>query len=188
MSGYLFRDDETGDISLSALEFAHPTPIHAQGDAARAAAVAIRAHGERIRAQRASIVTDHGNPRVEPFNGDVVTRNARALIALAEACGFQVRLFTFPASCRVEGYHAGRAVGFRATWTRGRADRATWSTPWRYGIVEDHRPVAASKTSRTGLAGKRAAGMGTTRLDILGSPWGVPISHTDLTARLRDAE
>ncbi|MFM9577860.1 hypothetical protein, partial [Streptomyces turgidiscabies] len=63
---------------------------------------------------------------------------------------------------------------------------ATWNAPWRYGIVEDRRPVGVNKTSRTALAKHRGAGMGTTRLAILGSPWGLAITHSELTSRLQE--
>ena len=187
MSSYIFRD-AAGDVFLGAPEFARPIPVHAQTPGALEAVASVRRLGVETRLQRVldALVTDHGRPRVIPYEGDVVTRNARALVALAEAAGFETKLLTFPASCRVEGYHADRALGFTATWERGRAKGATWNTPWRYGLIEDRRPVGVNKTSRTGLAGKRAAGMGTTRLAILGSPWGLPITHSELTSRLQE--
>lgn len=187
MSSYTFRD-AAGDVFLDAPEFARPIPVHAQTPGALAAVASVRRLGVETRLQRVldALVTDHGRPRVIPYEGDVVTRNARALVALAEAAGFETKLLAFPASCRVEGYNADRALGFRATWTRGRADGATWNTPWRYGIVEDRRPVGVNAKTRTALAGKRGAGMGTTRLAILGSPWGLAITHSELTSRLQE--
>lgn len=189
MATYAFRD-AGGDVILSAPEFAMPTPVHAQQASALEAVEAMKRLGieRRLQAEADRIVTDHGTPPVRPYEGDVVTRNARALVALAEAHGFETKLLRFPAACRVEGYHAARALGFRATWTRGRADGATWNTPWRYGIVEDRRPVGVNAKTRTALAGKRGAGMGTTRLAILGSPWGMKITHAALTARIEEEE
>jgi len=188
MSSYSFREGIGGDTYLDAPEFAKPIPVHAQTAAALEAVDAVRAHGDRARAQCVldALVTDHGRPHVEPYAGDVVTRNARALVALAEAAGFETKTLEHRTGCRVEGYNADRALGFTASWERGRAKGATWNTPWRYGIVEDRRPVGVNKTSRTALAGKRGAGMGTTRLAILGSPWGLAITHSELTSRLQE--
>lgn len=166
------------------LGLAMPIPVHAQIAQARRERdrdATPRAPG--VAEVAAGLVTDHDLPRY--YRGPV-PRNARALVALAESAGFETKTLEHRTGHRVEGYHAGRALGFTATWERGRAKGATWNTPWRYGVVEDRRPVGVNKTSRTGLAGKRAAGMGTTRLAILGSPWGVPITHSELTSRLQE--
>ena len=163
------------------LGLAMPIPVHAQiAQAQRAADVA---GPQSVAELVAGLVTDHGLPRY--YRGPV-PRNARALVALAESAGFETKTLEHRTGHRVEGYHAGRALGFTATWERGRAKGATWNTPWRYGVIEDRRPVGVNKASRTGLAGKRAAGMGTTRLAILGSPWGVPLTHSELTSRLQE--
>lgn len=187
MTSYAFRD-AGGDVVLSAPEFARPIPVHAQTPAALEAVASVRRDGVETRLQRVldALATDHGRPHVEPHDGDVVTANARRLVALAESAGFETMILRTPAACRVEGVNRERALGFTATWTRGRADGATWNTPWRYGIVEDRRPVGVNEKTRTGLAGKRAAGVGTTRLAILGSPWGVAITHSELTSRLQE--
>ena len=180
MPTYAFRDP-SGDLLVSAPEFAMPIPVHAQ------IAQAQRAHDaagpQSVAELVADLVTDHDLPRY--YRGPV-PRNARALVALAESAGFETKTLTHRTGHRVEGYNAGRALGFTATWERGRAKGATWHTPWRYGVIEDRRPVGVNKTSRTGLAGKRAAGMGTTRLAILGSPWGLAITHSELTSRLQE--
>lgn len=183
MPTYAFRDP-AGDLLVSAPEFAMPIPVHAQiAQAQRARAVAGPQRVRGVAELVAGLVTDHDLPRY--YRGPV-PRNARALVALAEAAGFETKTLEHRTGHRVEGYNAGRALGFTATWERGRAKGATWHTPWRYGVVEDRRPVGVNKTSRTGLAGKRAAGMGTTRLAILGSPWGLPITHSELTSRLQE--
>ena len=180
MPTYAFRDP-SGDLLVSAPEFAMPIPVHAQ------IAQAQRAHDaagpQSVAELVADLVTDHDLPRY--YRGPV-PRNARALVALAESAGFETKTLAHWTGHRVEGYNAGRALGFTATWERGRAKGATWHTPWRYGVIEDRRPVGVNKTSRTGLAGKRAAGMGTTRLAILGSPWGLAITHSELTSRLQE--
>ena len=193
MPTYAFRDP-SGDLLVSAPEFAMPIPVHAQIAQAQRAGGGRRqdaAGGPRIPNVAepaggpvvADLVTDHGLPRY--YRGPV-PRNARALVALAESAGFETKTLEHRTGHRVEGYHAGRALGFTATWERGRAKGATWNTPWRYGIVKDSRPVGVNAKTRTGLAGKRAAGMGATRLAILGTPWGVPITHSELTARLQE--
>ena len=187
MSSYSFREGIGGDIYVDAPEFARPIPVHAQTPSALAAVESVKAHGVVVRAQHVldALVTDHGRPHVETYAGGIPT-NARKLVALAEAGGFEAQLLTFPAGCRVEGLNRERALGFTATFERGRAKGATWNTPWRYGIVEDRRPVGINAKSRTALAGKRGAGMGTTRLAILGSPWGLAITHSELTSRLQE--
>lgn len=187
MSSYTFRD-AAGDVILDAPEFARPIPVHAQQPAAAEAVEAMKAAGVALRAERvlAEIVTDHGRPHAEPFEGKVVTANAVKMRRLAEAAGFETKTITTPAACRVEGFNRGRSLGFTATWTRGKADGATWNTPWRYGIVEDRRPVGINKLTRTALAKKRGAGVGSQRLAILGTPWGVAITHGELTARLEE--
>lgn len=185
MTTYAFRD-ERGDVTMLAPEFGRPIPVHAQQPSALAA---VEAH-KRIALERDAvrrmdeIVTDHGRPALVPYDGDVVTSTARGVVKLAEANGFEVKLFRFPDSCRVEGLHRGRRVIFRATWTRGEADGAAWAEPWRYGLVSDTRPVGVNKKTRTSLAKKRAAGIGTTRLTILASPYGLPINHTTLKERI----
>ena len=183
MPSYAFRDP-SGDLLVSAPEFAMPIPVHAQiAQAQRAPDVAAPQRVPSAAELVADLVTDHDLPRY--YRGPV-PRRARALVALAESAGFETKTLAHRTGHRVEGYHAGRALGFTATWERGRAKGATWHTPWRYGIVDDRRPVGVNKTSRTGLAGKRAAGMGTTRLAILGSPWGLAITHSELTSRLQE--
>lgn len=183
MPTYAFRDP-SGDLLVSAPEFSKPIPIHAQiAQAQRAAAVAGPQRAQGVDEDVADLVTDHDLPRY--YRGPVPA-NARKLVALAESAGFETKTLEHRTGHRVEGYNAGRALGFTASWERGRAKGATWNTHWRYGIVEDRRPVGVNKTSRTGLAGKRAAGIGQQRLAILGSPWGLAITHSELTSRLQE--
>lgn len=185
MTTYAFRD-AAGDVTMLAPEFGRPIPAHAQTAGALEAVEVMKAIGlERI-AQREmdAIVTDHGRPPVVPYEHDVVTANAAKLAALAAAHGFEVKTLRFPDSCRIEGRHMGRRVGFTATWTRGRASGASWHERWRYGIVADTRPVGVNKLTLTGLAKKRAAGIGETRLAILATPWGLPINHATLNERI----
>lgn len=186
MPTYAFRD-EHGDLVLSAPEFSKPIPVHAQTPEARAAVEAMRrfGHERRLGAVVRSLVTEHGNPKRATYAGGI-PRNATALEKAASAAGFETRLLTFAEGCRVEGIDRAARVGFTATFIRGRAKSATWNTPWRYGVVNDDRPVGVNSLTRTGLAGKRPAGVGTTRLAILGTPWGVSITHSELTERLQE--
>lgn len=183
MPSYAFRD-AAGDVVLLAPEFEKPIPVHAQiAQAQREKDAAAAPRVPTLREDVEDLVTDHGLPAY--YRGPVPA-NARKLVALAEAAGFETKTLEHRTGCRVEGYNADRALGFTATFTRGRADGATWNTPWRYGIVEDRRPVGVNKLTRTGLAKKRPAGVGTQRLAILGTPWGVAITHSELTSRLQE--
>ena len=166
------------------LGLAMPTPAHAQiAQAQRERDRNATPRAPDVAELVANLVADHGLPRY--YRGPV-PRNARGLVALAESAGFEAKILEHRTGCRVEGYNAGRRLGFTATWERGRAKGATWNTPWRYGIVDDRRPVGVNKLTRTALAGKRGAGMGTTRLAILGSPRGLAITHSELTTRLQE--
>lgn len=185
MTTYAFRD-ERGDTVKLAPEFGRPIPVHALEPSSLAAVEAHRRYAANLALDKelAKLVTDHGVPKVEPYEKDVVTANAAKLAVTAHAAGFEVVTFAFRDACRVEGLHRERRVGFRATWTRGRADGAAWLEPWRYGLIEDRRPIGVNAKTRTGLARKRAAGIGTTRLTLLGSPYGLPITHATLNERI----
>lgn len=186
MPSYAFRN-AAGDVILSAPEFAKPIPVHAQQPGALEAVEAMRRLGYERRLQHVidTLVTDHGNPRRVVYSGGIPA-NAKKLEASAQRAGFETQLLTFAEGCRVEGIDRAARVGFTATFIRGRAKSATWNTPWRYGIVTDDRPVGVNSLTRTGLAGKRPAGVGTTRLAILGSPWGIALTHTELAERIAE--
>lgn len=187
MSTYAFREGIGGDVELFAPEFARPIPTHAQSAEAADAVEAVRREGRASRLQRAaaSLVTDHGRAPIRSTGKDPVTANARKLAALAEANGFEVKILSDAGSCRVEGHHAQRRQGFTASWVAGRATVASWHEPWRYAIVEDKRSVKVNALTRTALAGHRAAGVGTLRLALLGSPLGLPLTHTALAERIQ---
>ena len=82
-----------------------PTPIHAQTEAAELAREAVRRDGwqRRLEREAAALVVDHGRPHIEPWPGEVVPRNARALIETAKAKGWRVNLIEQPDRCTVEG-------------------------------------------------------------------------------------
>ena len=142
-----------------------PTPVHAQTEAAE-------------------LAVDHGNPRVEPWPGEVVPRNARALIETAKAKGWRVNLVEQPDRCTVEGVRGFE--GFRATWVRGRAHSGTWhEARTRYALIEDTRPEPRQNAkTKTSLANRRPVGVSRVHLSILGSPGGIPIGVTALVARV----
>ena len=171
-------------------EFAKPIPQHALTDGALEAVEAMRRMGVDRLAEReiSRIVTKHGRPARSRWQGEVVTRNARALLALAEASGFTAQLLVDEERCVVEGYRLAPAkVGFRATWLRGSAGGFAWCTPWRYELVEDTRPAGVNAKTFTGKEGTRSPGVGSQRLAITGTPWGLSVSWAELQRRVRAA-
>lgn len=172
---------------LFAHEFARPTPAHALTEGAAAAVATVRREGRGARLDRvmAGIVTEHGNPRgASPFEGEVVTAAARRLLRLAEATGWAASLHTLVDRCAVQGRRDDLA--FRAYWVEGKADGGTWhEREWRYEMIQDARPVGVNVLTRTGLKGKRPAGVGVVRLQIVGSPLGLPVNITELERRVK---
>lgn len=167
------------------LKLAVPTPVRAQTDAAEQAREAMRRDGWRRRIEReaARLVVDHGRPRVEPWPGEVVTRNALALIKTADAKGWRTNLIEQRDRCTVEGIR-GRD-GFRATWVRGRAFSGSWHEPTRYALIEDTRPEPRQNAkTKTSLANRRPVGVSRVHLSILASPGGVPLSITAIVAKV----
>ena len=163
---------------------ARPRPLHALTPAAEEARESMRrlAIRQRLDGEVAQIVTDVGRPR---YDGDPVTASARSLLAAAGANGWRTHLEVGSDFCSVHGAHSGgERVGFTATWRQGRADSARWRSPWRYELIHDERPVGVAKITRTGLSGKRAAGVDVEHLAIVASPWGVPISFAELKRRI----
>lgn len=202
---YAFRAGIGGDIErMSPLGI--PTPAHALTPAAEDARQSVRrfAHRRALERSAATIVTDHGHAPVEPYtvaewrttkSGKKKPTGERLpgprpdaasrLLAKAQAAGWRAHAFETPGNVRtvVEGVRGREA--FRAVWHRGRAESATWHEPrHRYALVEDTRPVGVSKLTRVALAGKRPAGVGTTRLAIVASPDGIPLSQAELTKRV----
>lgn len=180
---------------------AMPTPLHAQTPGALAAVAAHRRIGlERIvdrevygytdgrGVHRGGLVTKHGNPPGSSWDGDPITRNARNLLADAEASGFTAHLLVHGDRCTVEGYRlAPDKIGFRATWFQGSASGGgfAWCTPWRYEMVDDDRPVGVDSVAKVGKVGYRSPGMDARHLRIVGTPWGLPIAYNELVRRVR---
>lgn len=209
MATYAFRN-AAGDIEWMS-KLAMPAPAHALTPAAEEAREAMRRHGarQRIAREAALLVTDHGNPHVEPYTPTKIVRTWRttkkgkkklesetivpadvrpaAALALekkAAAAGWETKIFTTPGDVRtvVEGRRDRQ--GFRAVWLRGRAESGTWHEPWRYAMIHDTRPVGIAKLTRTALAGKRGAGMGEHRLAIVASPWGIAVGVSEISKRV----
>ena len=210
MATYTFRN-AAGDIERLCL-FGKPPPPHTLTPAAEEARESMRRHGARRIVEREAglLVTDHGNPHVEPYAPTKIVRTWRttkkgkkklesetivpadvrpaAAIALekkAAAAGWKTNLFTTPGDVRtvVEGVRG--TVAFRAVWLRGRAESGTWhEREWRYELVRDERPVGVAKITRTALAGKRGAGLGTTHLAIVASPWGIAVGVSEISKRV----
>lgn len=184
---YTFRD-AGGDVVRSS-PFGKPTPAHALTPAAEQAREAVRrfAYDRNLRREIAELVTDHGAPHVEPYAG-ARPAAATSLAARAERAGFRVNVFETTGRVRtvVEGFKDPHA--FRVSWHRGRAESGSWhGRHWRYGMREDSRPVGVAATSKTGLAGKRAAGVGAIHLTILASPLGVPCGVAEISKRVSEA-
>lgn len=171
------------------LRLAIPTPVHVQADAALDAVEAMRRYAWRRRFEREAgmLVADHGNPRVEPWPGDVLPRNARALAASAEAKGWRVNIVTLADRATVEGFR-GRE-GFRATWVRGRAYTGSWhEAAYRYALIEDTRPEPKlAALTKTSLANRRPVGVPRVHLTLVGSPSGIPIGVTGVTKRVSES-
>jgi hypothetical protein len=186
VSTYAFRD-ASGDLVASYPEFARPIPPHAQTPGALAAVESVRELGRRTRLDRvvAGIVLEHGNPPpVAPYEGDVVTSGARAMVKLAKSRGFDVKVEPLPDRVVVSGFRPD--CGFSAEWVRGNAGVATWHEPRiRYAMIHDKRPVGVSARDRVALAKKRGAGLGEYHLSIVASPHGVKVGVTVVTERIK---
>lgn len=167
--------------------FAKPRPVHALTDGALAGVASVLSVGaaRRLDEEMAALVTKHGYTQVEAWVGEVIPRNARNLERDALALGYRAQSLVRDAACTVEGYHAEARVGFRAMWLRGAAFGFSWHTPWRYEVVEDRREVRVNQKTHTGLSGYRSAGMGMTRLALVGTPDGLPVTYAELLRRMR---
>lgn len=171
-------------------EFVIPRPLHALTDGALQAVESMRLAGlaRTLEREVALIVTKHGAPAASQWVGDPVSRNARALLATALEAGWTAQLLVENDACTVEGYRlAPTKVGFRASWLRGSAHAFAWCSPWRYELIQDDRPIGKDAKALTGKVGYRSPGMGTTRLSLTGSPWGVKITWNEMQARVRSA-
>ena len=188
MATYAFRTGIGGDIERIS-HFAMPTPIHAQTEAAADAGEAIRRHAHEWKMKRlvSSLVTQHGHPRVEPYDGPTPAAAVR-MAKLARSLGFEVLERKSRVGHVVEGFHRARRVGFRAYWTRGKADGATWHTAggdqWKLVDISS-RPIGIDKIKKVTKAGHRHDENDRTRLVLVASPRGVSCNITELERRIK---
>lgn len=177
MTTYAFRD-EKGDVILLAPEFGRPIPVHAQQAGALEAVEAMR----RISARRFDVDAEIANLVTKRL----VKKRPRDLPTvrrIAEEHGWTVKEYESETGHALQGRLGD--LGFRATWQYGKTTGATWhERAPRWALVADNRPVGVNALTRTGLKGKRSAGMGTTRLELLAAPWGIPLNVTTLIERL----
>ena len=188
MATYAFRTP-SGDL-IRTSKLGKPTPAHALTPAALEAVESMRrlGHERRLRASVARLVTDHGNPRPEPYDGVRITTAARGLAKMADAAGFETIIVDTRTGCRVEGLHRERRVGFRAYWDRGASKGATWHSGghdrWKLIDISD-RPIGVDAKTKLTKAGHRHDENDTTRLVLVESPRGVRVNVTDLKRRIK---
>jgi hypothetical protein len=177
MTTYAFRED--GDIVAMHPDIAKPRPAHTMTEAAEYA----RAAQRRVAAEKTEVplVTEHQRPIVEYDGG--VPAAAKRLGALAERHGWEVKLYLNATGCALQGTRGD--LGFRAYWVRGKTNGATWhERKARYTHIEDPRDVKVNERDRVGIKGYRSPGMGTTRLQLVASPYGLPLNVTELEKRI----
>jgi hypothetical protein len=167
-----------------------PPPLWVTTDSSEYARTAVsRVAAARHLAEAAALAKAEGGlvaSHPAQYVGDPITAGARALARLSESKGLRTQIIAGLFSCTVEGIDVARGIGFRMTWTRGRADSSgTWhEARVRYDYVLDERPVGVHKTAYVGLAGHRPAGMPALHLTIVATPAGVPLNLTALKAKL----
>lgn len=187
MASYAYGGD--GGPGPIGNEFARPTPLHVlkAHEAERALMASPASIARRVDAQ----VAEFGRVTAiveEAWAGEVVTAGARRLQALADENGFTTMITEHAESCVVEGHRrVGETwCGFRAWWVRGRTDGGSWHAPWKYEMITDERPIAVDANAKTGKKGFRSPGMGTQRMSLVASPKGIPLTVTEVTARIRE--
>lgn len=181
-------------LYLGAPQFAKPTPPHAQTEAAERARRAVIEDGRRRVEQRIADELDLVTTHLAYYDADPVTAGARSLVTLAESKGMRVQLSVALDRCLVEGVHLEAGVGFRMTWTRGRATGGSWhERETRWAIMHDERPgpdatverTVKGKTTRVAHPSRMPRGLDRDHLVYLGGPRGVVIAVTPLLARLK---
>lgn len=178
-----------GDLVRTS-KLAKPKPAHTLTPESVAAVDAMRrlGHERRLRMQVARLVTDHGNPRPETYDGVRITTAARGLAKMAEGAGFEVLISDHPTGCTVEGLHRERRVGFRAWWEKGSAKGGTWHSGGRdhWKLVDiSSRPIGVDAKTKLTKAGCRHDENDTTRLVLVESPRGVRVNITELKRRIK---
>lgn len=134
----------------------------------------------------ATLVTSHGHPRAEAYEGPQPAA-AKRTAARARAQGFEVIEREHLTGHVVEGLHRDRGVGFRAHWVRGKTAGGTWHTigrdVWRMVDITD-RPIGVDLRAFTTKAGHRHDADDRTRMVLVSSQRGVYVSITQLASRL----
>lgn len=175
---------------LMAYGVQRPTPAHTLTDGAEEARTSLRRLGREARLRRrvSAIVTVHGAPRVQPYDGALVPAVAMSLEHLALTAGFEVTTRETATGCVVEGLHRARRVGFRAHWSRGVSRGATWHSGgrdhWTLVDITD-RPIGVDANAKTTKAKHRHDEQDRTRLVLVESPRGVHINVTELRRRIK---
>lgn len=170
------------------LGLAMPTPVHALTDGAEEARVAMRRYGYERRLERiiSSLVTDHGNPHVEPYDGPLVPAAAKRTQAKADAAGFETTMHETAVGCSLHGVHRERGVGFAAHWHRGKTTGGTWhdrKTLWKLVDISS-RPIGVDAKTKLTKAKHRHDVNDRTRLVLVASPRGVPCNITEIERRI----
>lgn len=167
-----------------------PVPAHALTDGAEEARLSLRRLGyeSRLRRRLSAVVTQHGTPKAQHYDGALVPAAAMSLEHLALVAGFEARTRETATGCVVEGLHASRRVGFRAYWSRGLSRGATWHSGGRdhWSLVDiTDRPIGVDANAKTTKAKHRHDEQDRTRLVLVASPRGVHINVTELRKRIK---
>lgn len=170
------------------MEFARPRPAHALTAGAEAARETMRRVGREKRVERtvSSLVTQHGNPHVEPYDGPLVPAAAKVTERKARAAGFETTMHETPVGCSLHGVHRERGVGFAAHWLRGKTAGGTWhERETRYKLVDiSDRPIGVDQKTRLTKAKHRHDESDRTRLVCVASPHGVSCGITEIERRI----
>lgn len=179
-----------------------PPPLWVTTDSADYARTALsRGAAARHEAEAAALAKAKGGLVAEhpaQYVGDPHTTGAKQLEALAKAKGLRTNVIVDLWSCTVEGIDVKRGIGFRMTWTRGRADSSgTWhESRVKYDHTFDERPAHDAKVART-VKGKvryiadpnrMPKGLARMHLTIVATPAGVPLNLTAIKAKLNGLE
>lgn len=170
------------------LGLAMPTPAHALTEAAEHAreSMARLGYERRLNAIVASLVTEHGHKREEPYDGPVVPTAARTTERKAKAAGFETTMHETAVGCSLHGVHRKRGVGFAAHWHRGKTSGGTWHERrelWKLVDISS-RPIGVDARAKTTKVGCRHDENDRTRLVFVASPRGVPLGITEIERRI----
>lgn len=174
---------------LMAYGIAMPTPPHtltAAAEEARASMRRLAAERDRERIA-ASLVTEHGHPKIVPHDGPLVPAAAKRTREHAESHGFETLVIETATGCRVEGLHRGRREGFRAFWDRGKTTGGTWHAGPRdmYRVIDiSSRPIGVDQKAKTTKLNHRRDEKDRYRLVLTASPRGVRANITEIEKKI----